>query len=54
MPEHWISRYERREDTTEAILEDAYRTFYHTVFHDVSRSYGIISNGLKIKKSCLY
>ena len=32
-------------------LEDAYRTFYHTVFLEVSKSYGITSNGLKIKNA---
>ena len=32
------------------LLEDAYRTFYHTVFLEVTKSYGIISNGLKVKK----
>ena len=36
------------------LLEDAYRTFYHTVFLEVSKSYCIIPNGLKIKKAaCL-
>ena len=33
------------------LLEDAYRTFYHIVFLEVSKSYGIIPNGLKIKKA---
>ena len=33
------------------LLEDAYRTFYHVVFLEVSKSYGIIPNGLKIKKA---
>ena len=32
-------------------LEDAYRTFYHTVFLEVSKSHGITSNGLKIKNA---
>ena len=32
------------------LLEDAYRTFCHIVFLEVSKSYGIIINGLKIKK----
>ena len=32
------------------LLEDAYRTFYHIVFLEVTKSYGIIPNGLKIKK----
>ena len=32
------------------LLEDAYRTFYHVVFLEVTKSYGIIPNGLKIKK----
>ena len=33
------------------LLENAYRTFYHIVFLEVSKSYGIIPNGLKIKKA---
>ena len=33
------------------LLEDAYRTFYHIVSLEVSKSYGIIPNGLKIKKA---
>ena len=33
------------------LLEDAYRTFYHIVFLEVSKSYGIIPNGLKIEKA---
>ena len=33
------------------LLEDAYRTFYHIGFLGVSKSYGIIPNGLKIKKA---
>ena len=32
------------------LLEDAYRTFYHIVFLEVTKSYGITPNGLKIKK----
>ena len=36
------------------VLEDAYKTFYHIVLLEVSNSYGIIPNGLKIKKRCLY
>ena len=36
------------------LLEDAYRMFYHIVFLEVSKSYGIIPNGLKIKENCLY
>ena len=32
------------------IIYDAYRTFYHIVFLEVTKSYGIIPNGLKIKK----
>ena len=32
------------------LLEDAYRTFYHVVFLEVSKSYGINPNGLKVKK----
>ena len=32
------------------LLEDGYRTFYHIVFLEVSKSYGVIPNGLKIKK----
>ena len=32
------------------LLEDAYRTFYHIAFVSKS-SYGIIPNGLKIKKA---
>ena len=32
------------------LLQDAYRTFYHIVFLEVTKSYGIIPNGLKIKK----
>ena len=32
------------------LLEDAYKTFYHIVFLKVTKSYGIIPNGLKIKK----
>ena len=36
------------------LLEDAYRMFYCIVFLEVSWSYGIIPNGLKIKKTaCL-
>ena len=36
------------------LLEDSYRTFYHTVFLKVSKSYVIIPIGLKIKKdSCI-
>ena len=31
--------------------EDVYRTLYHIVFLEFSKSYGIISNGLKIKKA---
>ena len=33
------------------LLEDAYRTFYHIVFLEVSKWYGIIPNGLKINKA---
>ena len=32
------------------LLEDVYKTFYHIVFLKVTKSYGIIPNGLKIKK----
>ena len=32
------------------LLEDAFRTFYHIVFLEVSKSYGVIPNGLKIKR----
>ena len=33
------------------LLEDAYGTFYLIVFLEVSKSYGIIPNGLKIKEA---
>ena len=32
------------------LLEDAYRKFYHIVFLEVTKTYGVIPNGLKIKK----
>ena len=31
------------------LLEDAFRNFYHTVFLEVSESYDIVPNCLKIK-----
>ena len=33
------------------LLEDPYRMFYHTVFLEVSKSYGNILNGSIIKKA---
>ena len=33
------------------LLEDAYRTTYHIVLPELSKSYGIIPNGFKIKKA---
>ena len=36
------------------LLEDVYRTFYHIVFLEVSKSYGIIPSGLKIEKLGLF
>ena len=36
------------------LLEDAFRRFYQIVFLEVSKSYGIIRNGLKIiKDACI-
>ena len=33
------------------LLEDAYGTFYQIEFLEIGKSYGIIPNGLKIKKA---
>ena len=53
MPEHWIHimNEEKIPQHLYNLLEDAYRTFYHIGFLEVSKSYGIIPNGLKIKKA---
>ena len=56
MPEHCISRYEHAKILRQLhnLLEDAYRTFYHIVFLEVSKSCGIIPNGLIIKKRLVF
>ena len=50
MPELHVMNEEKIPQRLYNFLEDAYRTFYHIVFLEVSKSYGIITNGSKIRK----
>ena len=47
--EFYIMNKEKIPQRLYNLLEDAYGTFYLIVFLEVSKSYGIIPNGLKIK-----
>ena len=50
VPELHVMNEEKIPQRLYNLLEDAYRTFYHIVFLEVSKSYGIITNGSKIRK----
>ena len=49
--EFYIRNKEKISQRLYNLLEDAYSTLYRIVFLEVNKSYGIIPNGLKIKKA---